>query len=49
VVADKIGYQHLQGDIKWKTESKVRIKVLLAQLDSDLYLTVHRAITKNIK
>lgn len=37
LVADKIGYQHLQGSTKWSLESLYKIKTLLQQKNIDLY------------
>ena len=36
-VANEIGYQHLQGNSKWKTSSKMIIKKLLENFNKELY------------
>lgn len=39
-VADKIGYQHLQGSDKWTPKTQHTIRLLLAQLNNKLYHAV---------
>lgn len=39
LVADKIGYTHLQGDGKWSASTRATIKRQLAEMDRKLYQT----------
>lgn len=45
-VADRIGYQHLQGSGKWTATSMANIKDMLADLDMKLYRMVNSASHK---
>lgn len=47
IVADQIGYQHLQGGIKWKRNSQIIIKQLLEDFSPKLYIMITNII-KNI-
>ena len=47
IIADKIGYQHLQGTIKWEKHSQIIIKQLLESFNVELYNVVTNII-KNI-
>lgn len=40
--ADKLGYQHLQGETKWSATSQYKVKSLLQQKDKKLYTIVNR-------
>lgn len=42
-VADKIGYQHLMGEMKWSEESKTKIGQLLRSKDMELYEAARKA------
>jgi len=41
-VADKIGYQHLQGSFKWTNFAKKKVRQLLYEIDRKLYDVVHK-------
>ena len=43
-VADQIGYQHLQGGIKWKRNSQIIIKQLLEDFSPKLYIMITNII-----
>jgi len=43
VVADKIGYQHLQGPNKWSDISRQKIKAKLANISKTLYAAARKA------
>ena len=45
-VADQIGYQHLQGTIKWKRNSQIIIKQLLEDFNPKLYIMLTNIIKK---
>ena len=42
-VANKIGYQHLMGEMKWSEESKTKIGQLLRSKDMELYEAARKA------
>lgn len=48
-VADKIGYQHLQGDKKWSPVSRQKIRNLLAEMDINLYRAANSASYNAVK
>ena len=45
-VADKIGYQHMQGDGKWTSAKQEQIKSALIRFDSRLYRAANEAVRK---
>ena len=47
-VADQIGYQHLQGSIKWKINSQIIIKQLLEDFNPKLYIIITNIIKKEL-
>ena len=46
VVADAIGYQHLQGGNKWSSQSRAKIRAKLVSIDKALYRAANKAERK---
>ena len=45
-VANKIGYQHMQGSTKWTSAKQEQIKATLIKLDGRLYRAANEAVRK---
>lgn len=46
VVADAIGYQHLQGSNKWSSQSRAKVRAKLVSIDKALYRAANKAERK---
>ena len=42
--ADKLGYQHIQGNIKWDPGTLLKVKALIRKMDSKFYITLFKLI-----